>query len=244
MNEEKETKLCDLCNEKEGTIWCHSDGGIGSPIRYGLNLHFCQDCNKNKTSEIEALRLKKLAENRVSCTENLKNQIYNQNMRSGMVHYTQMYWFKHESNTISEFEDYLGFKLPDWFCQWIQNLTCDQCRKKIQKKTEREQEKIFQRLNPKQLSFSEIKDNPIECRKIKEALQGIFVARKFLKSRPELPEQLKSIPINQLNNHPDYAEYQKLYDEYTDSKVLKHFCSRKCLDKALKKDKDLGCVLF
>ena len=54
MEEKIKSPPCDLCKENEGNIWIHSDGGIGSPLRYGNNAHICDDCNKNRKEEVDA----------------------------------------------------------------------------------------------------------------------------------------------------------------------------------------------
>jgi len=270
--------ICQICNENEGDIWCHSDGGIGTPICYGLNLHVCELCDKTRKDEVETVQRRKMKENRKAATESLKKKIWsNEPDTSGMKHYAFQYWFqKLEWNDLKQYEEWLGFELSPHFKHWIENLECCECGKHIHKPTDEESEQMAKglpELGPRPEAFLEeekenrlwfkengewAKEGAKEWRKRyenyhKEELNEwedkyqlwrkrfkiLQTAKKHLIKSPQFPEDLRTTPFDQLRGIPEYDEYSKLYRKHRESEIQYHFCSEKCIKKALSEDKDL-----
>ena len=135
---------CEICNENEGAVWCHSDGGIGTPIRYGLNLHVCPNCAKTREDELESMRKERLDKNHELARNSLKKKIWSKKIdTTGMKHYAFQYWFqKLNWKDLKEYEEWLGFELSPQFKEWIEKLKCHKCGKHIRKPTDEEAEEM------------------------------------------------------------------------------------------------------
>lgn len=138
------TSSCDLCGGPNGDIWCKSSGGRGTPLCYGHSAMICELCYKTREADVEELRRVKMAESLKHSQESLNRQINERDMSSGMVYHAFQYWFSRGFESLEKYEEYLGFKLADWFKGWITNLKCYWCAKHIRLQTEDELKTIFE----------------------------------------------------------------------------------------------------